>query len=135
MAPRTLNLPPEHSFRFPRPRRILRRIFRKSVLQALFLLFVSYVLMYALLSAGGEMRLVQDHVAWCPYGLRLDTLRNGKGQEIVRGSFFGYIFAPLIIADRMTIHRPFSLDSPEGQAFLQRAKQIEEQQFQYGKNR
>jgi len=110
----------------------LRRIFRKWVLQALFLLSISYVLIYVLLSAGGEMLEVEAKAqwVWTPYGLRFDTLRNKKNETVVRGSFFGYVFAPLIIVDRLTLHPSVTSDSPQGLTLKQRRNEIEQHEWQ-----
>jgi hypothetical protein len=135
MSPRTLPLPPEHRFHFPRPRRILRRVFRKSVLQALVLFLCSYFLIYIFLSAGGMLRVVRDKVEWCPYGLRFDAHRNAKQELVFRGSFFGYVFAPLILVDRMVVHASVPLDSPEGRAFEQRERETIEQEWHRDGNR
>lgn len=73
------------------------------------------MVLYGFLSAAGSWRIVLDRVEWQPYGLHFHRALNKNNRIVTRGSFFGYLFAPLILADRASLHQSFKADTPEGQ--------------------
>jgi hypothetical protein len=93
-----------------------RRIPVKAGFQALFVAVLMYSMVYSLLSAAGRWGIAYDRVEWQPYGLAFYAgyPDNGHGFKI-RGSFFGYVFAPMILLDRHALHQSLPADSREGQ--------------------
>lgn len=98
-----------------RIRRIARKIARLPIVRVGLVTAMAYVAVYGVLSAAGRFKAGKQYVEWTPYGTVFSTHLNGRGRRITRGSFFGYVFAPLIIIDRRTFHPSIRLDSPEGQ--------------------
>jgi len=134
MSLRTLPLPPEpRHHRSHRRARFLRRMFRKPVLQAMLLCFCLYSLIYVFLSAGGRWQVARDRVIWNPYGLRFDYRRNENDRLVVRGSFFGYLYSPLVFVDRFVFHRPFAADSERGRIIEQQERETKVHEWQLEK--
>jgi hypothetical protein len=47
---------------------------------------------------------VSDVSIWQPKFLRWQRFTNTRGEEVIRGNIFGYLFCPLIVVDRWLIH-------------------------------
>ena len=75
-----------------------------------------YVAIYPFLSAAGQWESAGEYMKWTPYGASLDVRIAPSGRLRIKGSFLGFLYAPLTIADRTLFHRSILRESPEGRA-------------------
>lgn len=100
---------------------------RRTVIQASVLVLLSYGGIYLFLSAAGRWRPASGGVVqWEPYGASFHLRKTSAGRLIVRGSFVGFAYAPLIALDRTLVHSPPPTGSPEYQQALELDRQLQQ---------
>jgi len=75
-----------------------------------------YVAIYPFLSAAGQWESAGEYMKWTPYGASLDVRIAPSGRLRIKGSFLGFLYAPLTIVDRTLFHSSILRGSPEGRA-------------------
>ncbi len=106
---------------------------RRGIVKGILLALLTYVGLYCFLSAAGRWRIANGNsgevVYWDPYGADFFLRSTSRDRLIVRGSFLGFVFSPLIIADRGLFHPPRATDSPEAEHARAVAREIQQHEL------
>lgn len=88
---------------------------RRTLVKVAALALVAYVGVYFFLSAAGRWRATRDIVQWEPFGTRFYLRLTDEKKLIIRGSYLGYVYAPLTLLDRAFVHphRPNNSEEAE----------------------
>jgi hypothetical protein len=99
-------------------RKIARRAFHQRKSFPIAAVLAVYLVSYSILSANGQYRArpsgehrfafglaMTDLSLWCPAGMSWERRKSDSGEYIVDADQVGWLFLPLIAADRQWIHR------------------------------